>query len=172
MGIMTMILTVANQIFLVNADYTDKALARIDNDNGASLAIRRIGELSRGATAVLASQTINGILYTTSTDTLVLKLPTVDAAGNVDTTNSDYIAIYRDTTVVTDVYTDIEAAAGSAKPNGKKRLTGNNTLLAFSYNDPVPYDATRVSVFLVNQKAVRGTTATSKEWTSIFLRNH
>ncbi len=177
-GIMTIILVMINQIFTVDYDYTIKALARIDNDNGAILAMRRIGELTRGATAVLSSKTINGTLYTTSPTTLVLQMPSLDSSGNVISGCSDYLAIYRDVTVTTQIWTDIDinsvtcAGGTSVRVDGKKLLTGNNAALTFSYNNWQPYNATRISVFLVNQKTVRTTTLTTKTWTSIFLRNH
>jgi hypothetical protein len=171
-GIMIMLLLVVDRIFLVNEDYMAKTLARIDNDNGAVIAIGRLGELSRGATAILTSETINGTLYTTSPDVLVLQIPTLDGSGNIVANSSDYVAFYRNPIDSTQIYTDTAVAAGSARQSGKKLLTDDNALLTFSYNNPLPSNATRVSVFLVNQQTVRGVTITTKEWTSIFLRNH
>ncbi len=178
MGIMMIIMVMINDIFRVDYDYTVKALARIDNDNGATFAMRRMGELTRGATNVLSSKTINGTLYTTSPTTLVLQMPSLDSSGNVISGCSDYIAIYRHATSTTQIWTDTDinnvtcSAGTSVRVDGKKLLTGNNNTLTFSYNNWHPYNATRISVFLVNQKTVRGTTMTTKTWTSIFLRNH
>jgi hypothetical protein len=177
-GIMTIVMVMINDIFRVEYDYTVKALARIDNDNGAVMAVRRMGELARGSTAVLSSKTINGTLYTTSTNALVLQVPSIDSTGNIISGCSDYVAIYRHATRTTEIWTDIDinnvtcAAGTSVRPDGQRLLTGNNSTLTFSYNNWHPYSATRVSVFLVNQKTVRSATLTTKTWTSIFLRNH
>jgi len=178
LGIITMILVMINDIFIVNYDFTVKALARIDNDNGAILATKRLGELARGATAVLSSKVVNGTLYTTGTHELVLQVPSLDGAGNIIAGCSDYVAVYRHATLTTEVWTDIDtdsvtcAGGTSARVDGKHVLTANNTTLTFSYNDPDPYDATRISVFLVNSQTVREATLTTKTWTSIFMRNH
>lgn len=178
MFIITIIMMVLNEIFIVNYDFTVKALARVDNDNGAILATRRLGELTRGATAVLSSKTINSTLYTTGTNVLVLQVPALDSAGNIIAGCSDYVAIYRSGSDPTEVWTDIDVndvpcyGGTSVRLDGKKLLTANNTTLTFSYNNSHPYDADRISVFLVNEQTVRGTTVTTKMWTSIFMRNH
>lgn len=178
LGIVTMILVIMNDIFIINYDFTVKALARVDNDNGAILATRRLGELTRGATAVLSSKTINGTLYTTSTTTLVLQVPSLNSAGDIITGCSDYVAVYRHADVATEVWTDTDinsvacAAGTSVRLDGQKLLTANNDTLTFSYNDWHPYDATRISVFLVNSQTVRGIPVVTKMWTSIFMRNH
>jgi hypothetical protein len=172
-AIMAIIMIVVDQVFIVNQDILAKQLVRADNDNGAVSAIKRLGELTRGASAVLVSYTINGTNYITSPTTLVIRIPSVNSSGNiVSSTSYDYLAVYRDSTDSTKIYTDTQTATGSARVSGQHLLTAYNSILTFSYNNSSTPQATRVSVYLVNQQTVRSTTQTTKAWTSIFLRNY
>lgn len=170
-GIMTMVLVMVADVFAVNNNLVALSLGRADNDNGAVLALKRLGELARGAGGVVSSQTINGTAYVSSSTVLVLKLPTIDPSNNIISGSYDYIAFYRDSTDATKIYTDLAPAAGSVRVSGKKLLTAYNQTLAFSYNNAAISQATRVSVFIVNQQTVRLKMLTTRAWTSIFLRN-
>lgn len=171
-GIMSIIMVVVSQIFVVNNELVAKSLARADNDNGATFAIRRIGELSRGASTVMASHIINGTTYTSGTNVLVLVMPSVDSSGNIIVASYDYIAFYRDAVATTKIFTDTDAAVGSVRVDGSKLLTAYNDTLAFSYNARDISEATRISVFVINTQTVRGQVLSTKAWTSIFLRNN
>lgn len=170
-GIMTIVLVMVDQIFAVSYDVYVKQAARSENENGAVLAARTISELARGADQVLASKTVNGTAYTTSSDALVIETPTLDSSNNLVAGSHDYIAIYRDGTVTTEIWSDTEPAAGSKRVSGKKRITANNTLLKFRFNDPDVTNASRVSMYVVNTQTKRSTTLTTKAWISMFMRN-
>src|SRR3990172_7554383 len=81
-GIMTVVLLIVTQIFIINYDVVLKQTSRIDNDLGAVFAVRRISDATRGASAVVASRTINGTAYTTGASTLILELPGLDVSSN------------------------------------------------------------------------------------------
>ena len=171
LGIMAIILVMVDQTFLVNQDVLAKQLAKIDADTGAVLALKRFSDASKGAIAVMSSRTINGTVYTSSASTLVLKLPSIDSSGNIIGSTYDYVAVYRDGTETTKIFTDTQIGTGSVRANGKKLVTQYNTTFTFSYNSFDITQATRVSLFLINTQTARGTTLISKDWTSIFLRN-
>lgn len=171
-GVMTIIMVVVSQVFVVNGRLMATTIARVDDENGATVAIRKIGDLTRGASEIVASKDMNGTIYTTGASTLVLKIPSVDASGAIVTSSYDYVAFYRHATKTSEIWTDTYAATGSARKDGQKRLTAYNSILTFSYNDYAPTKANRVSVFLVNSQKVHGQTLTTKAWTSIFLRNN
>lgn len=170
-GIMVIMIVVVDQIFSANYDLLTRQLVRIENDNGATLAIRRIGELVRGATTVVASGDVNGTTYASDASTLVLQMPSLDANGNIIAAQYDHIAVYRDTTVTEKIMTDTETGTGSVRASGQHPLTDNNQVLTFSYDAASPEEAARVSVFLVNAKTVRGAEIESKAWTASYLRN-
>jgi hypothetical protein len=170
-GVMTVLLLIVTQMFILNYDIVEKQTGRANNDTGAVLAARSISDTTRGATAVLASRTINGTLYASSSSTLVLQLPTVNVSGNIVAGSSDYVAFYRDPVETTKVFIDLEAAGSSARGSGKRVLTNHNLTLLFRYNDSDITKATKVSVFLQNQQTIRGLTLNTKGWTALFLRN-
>lgn len=170
-GIMMVVLMIVNQIFVSGYGLFVKQSARTDVENGVVLAARAIAETTRGATEVEVSSVINGTTYTTGTNVLVLKVPSIDSSDNVIAANYDHIAVYRDATDTTAIKTDTQISGASQRPSGKKIITKYNSILAFRYNDPTPADATRVQVYLRNALTTRSTTVTAKAWTAIFLRN-
>lgn len=170
-GIMAVLLVIVAQIFALNYDVYAKQTARLDADTGAVFAARNLSDLARGASKVMASQIINSTLYTTSADEIVLRVPSLDASGDIIDATFDYIAIYRDATDTSKIFADTEIGVGSTRINGKKLVTAYNGTMGFRYNAPDETDATRVGVFMINTQTIRGSTFRSKAWTSLFLRN-
>jgi len=170
-GIMTLVLLIVTQIFIINYDVALKQTSRIDNDVGAVFAVRRISDAARGAADVVASRTINGTAYTSSASSLVLQLPSLDSSYNVIAGTYDYIAFYRDATATTKVFTDTEPGSGSIRVGGKRLMSAYNQTMTFRYNNAAISSADRVSVYLVNQQTVKGAQFTTRAWTSLFLRN-
>lgn len=170
-GIMAVLLVIVAQIFALNYDIYAKQTARLDADTGAVFAARNISDLTRGASKVMASHTINSTLYTTSHDELVLRVPSVDTNGDIIDAIFDYIAIYRDVTDTSKIFADTEIGAGSTRINGTKLITAYNGTMEFRYDAPDETDATRVGIFIINTQTVRGSTFRSKAWTSLLLRN-
>lgn len=170
-GVMAILLVIVAQIFALNYDVYAKQTARLDADTGAVFAARKISDFTRGASKVLATQNINGTWYTTSQDELVLRVPSIDANRDIIDATFDYIAIYRDATDTSKIFADTEIGTGSSRANGTKLITAHNGTMKFRYNAPDETDATRVSVFMINTKTVRGSTISSRAWTSLLLRN-
>ena len=170
-GIMTVVLVIVAQIFILSYDVVLKQTGRVDNDVGAIFAVRRISDAARGASAVVANRTINGTAYTTSVSTLILELPSLDSSSNIIANTYDYIAFYRSGAEPTKIFTDTEPGAGSVRLGGKRLMTAFNQTLAFRYNAVAAADADRVSVYLVNSQTIRLALFTTRAWTSLFLRN-
>lgn len=171
-GIMSVLMLVVTQIFLLNYEIVDKQSGRAANETGAILAAKTISQMTRGASAVEASHVFSGTTRTSSSTTLVLKMPSIDSSGNVLAATFDYVAIYRHTTNTDELHVAIDAATGSYRQDGSRRLTANNQTLTFFYNDPTLTETDRVSAYVVNSQTKRGTTLTTRGWTSIFLRNN
>ena len=172
LGIMTILLMTVNSIFTANSDLVARELRQADATIGAVQAVRTISELTRGASDIVANHDFNGTTYTTSSDTLVLKMPSLDINGNVLGAEYDYVAIYRGSGANADkIYSNVVVGLNSARPDGIKAISSYNESLIFRYNDPNMTAATRVSVFLSNVRTYRGSTIRAKAWTAIFLRN-
>lgn len=172
-GIMTLMLGVITSIFILNYDIVQKQSGRINTDTGATLAIKQIAEAARGATAVITTPTvIDGTSYSTSSTTLVIKTPSLDASKNIIAGQFDFIAIYRHPTETTKIFTAAALGTGSTRPSAAHLITAYNQTMYFRFNNPDPALADRVSMYLVNQQTVKGTTLTTKAWNSLFLRNY
>lgn len=170
--VMTVIMLLVTQIFALSYDVFYKQGARIEVATDAALAARAIAEAARGATRVVDAATINGTAYASSADTLVLELPSVDAASDIIVASFDMVAFTRDATDPSLLIVDTEAAAGSARVSGTRVLAEDATALVFRYNDPVITDATRVSALFKNERAVRGASFESTGWSALSLRNN
>ena len=135
LGVMTLILVMVIQIFMVSYDTYAKQSARANNDSGIMLATRTISETTRGALSILTNKTINGTNYTSSSDELVLALATIDENGNLIEDETDYVAYYRNDSNPNEILVDIESALGSYRTTGKKLVTDNNVILTFRYDN-------------------------------------
>ncbi|MFH1046981.1 MAG: hypothetical protein V1738_01660 [Patescibacteria group bacterium] len=171
LGVMTLLLVMVAQIFLVSYDAYAKQSARANNDAAAMLSARAIAEATRGAVEILASYSINGHTYTSSSDELVLRLPSIDADGNVMDGEYDYIAFYRDSTETEKIFSDIAPGASSYRFSGQKLMADHNAVFTLRYNSSNITEANRVSVYLKNQQIVRQADVATEAWSSIFLRN-
>lgn len=172
LGIMTILLMTVNSIFKANDDLVARELRQADTTVGAVQAVRTISEMTRGASDVVAEHDFNGTTHTTSSDTLVLQMPSLDINGSVLGGENDFVAVYRGSGADADkIYLNVVVGLNSARPSGIKALSRYNESLIFRYNDSDVTLANRVSVFLSNVRTYRGSTIRAKAWTAIFLRN-
>lgn len=171
LGIMTMVLVMVSEMFASGYNIYILQSARIGAEVGAVFAARAVSEATRDAMAVEASSTINGTLYTSDADTLVLKLPSIDSSNNVIAASYDYIAIFNDPSDSTLVKRATQITGASKRPTGTKLITTSNSVLRFRYNEPVITDSTRVQLYLKNVQTARATTINARAWTAIYLRN-
>ena len=124
--------------------------------------------VTQGAT-IEASRTMSGTLYTTDGDTVVVKIPSIDASGNVIAGTFDYFVYYLSSG---SVYQLIEAGAGSVRNAGSKVLGESIDLFTLTYNNADPAIAGSVAVDVQARVTTRGTSsATTRATDTIFLRN-
>ncbi len=170
-AVMAMLLLIITQIFALNYRILEQQAARADNETGAIITARTISQAARGAIAVVASYTIGGTLYTSSSTTLVVKMPALSSSGTVIVNAYDYMAFFRDPLKPAYIKVATEADAGSIRRSGSRLMTNYNQTLIFRYDNPDITKANRVSMYLVNSQVKRGQTYTTRAWTAIFLRN-
>ena len=129
-----------------------------------SLFTRNFGEAGMSASAVVASQTIGGNPYASSSSTIIFKIPAVDADGDLLANYYDYIVFYRSGS---NVFMETEAAFGSREKSGQKLLTSAAENLIFRYNTAAPADAGSVEAFLY----LKSESSQDLISTAVFLRN-
>ncbi|MEK9152239.1 MAG: hypothetical protein AAB692_02640, partial [Patescibacteria group bacterium] len=170
-GVMAIVLVMISQIFVASYNTFVQQTARTDNETGAIIAGRTMADYSRGASSIMASQTIGGTVYATGDEVLVLKMPSIDSAGNVIALSYDYAAFAKDPSDATRIMVHMLGASGSRRLTGDRLVSAYNDVLKFRYNNADPTLANRIQIYLVNKQTKRTTTVVTKSWTAIFLRN-
>ncbi len=170
-AVMGIIIAIVAQVFSVSLSLVTRQMRRSDTAINAALAMRNFSDLTRGAAGIMASHDFSGTVRDSDGDSLVLNLPAVDGTGLMLVGLTDYIAFYRDPVDPTKILYDIAPATGSYRLAGTRVLTSFNDAFILRYNNPVPADASRVSVYLENSRSVRDDDVKTAAWTSIFLRN-
>lgn len=120
------------------------------------------------AKRVVASHTFSGTVYNSGTTTAIFELPAIDASGAIIANTYDYIGI---ATSSTNAYRLVDAAAGSARVSGQKKLTGNLNAISFIY-DNVDFTLVKsVTVDATTTAIVREQTAQTHLREHVYLRN-
>jgi len=120
------------------------------------------------ARQVVATHSFSGMSYDSSTTTAIFELPAVDASGTIIGGTYDYIGIHASGTVA---YRLVDAAPGSARVPGEKRLTNVLDALSFSYDSQSFPSVTSVFVEATTSAIVRDETIQTHLREHIYLRN-
>lgn len=167
-GILGLMLTaIVSMIFAYMRSF-DTQQASVEVGYTAAALVNAVEESVLQANSVLVSQTISGTLYTTSSTTLVLRLPSIDGSGGVISGSYDYVAFYASGT---DAYRIVSAAGGSVRTAGTKRLTTKLQMLGFTYDTGNISDASAVTVNVRTQAVTRARTVQYQLIQQVYLRN-
>lgn len=142
--------------------------ASIDVALGGSSIMNAVRTAGLQAKRVIASRTFSGVSYDSGTTTAIFELPAVDASGAIVPGAYDYIGIYASST---GAYRLVEAAVGSARISGEKRLTDVLGALSFTYDNPDFPSVTSLTVDATTSATVRGEVTHTHLREHIYLRN-
>lgn len=129
-----------------------------------SIFIKNIMEAAESASGIAAARSFGGIARASSSSTVILELPAVDANGNILPEKFDYEVFYREGNKV---FAETSADAASSRKNLKRRLSDTAKNLIFQYNSALPQDATVVTPLLYLANGNSG----EKIQISVHLRN-
>lgn len=148
--------SILGAIFIAQGRYLAIQNAVSDTQYAAFQVVDTFGLYASSATSVVDSQTINGRAYTSGTSTVVLKLPSIDAGGNLIGNTFDYVAfgLYQDD--ATRFMFDIDAATGSDRLNGQFIKASLVDKLIFRYNATMPADADAIDLYVRTTENARG----------------
>jgi len=141
-AISTIALLALINLFLIFNSIYGYQRAFIATAGSAGSAISALEAAVLPAERVLALRSFSGTTYTSTTTSLVLELPAVDASGNLILGAKDYIAFYVSSTTL---YHLIEADAGSVRLSGVTTLSTTLSSLSFSYDNADFAQVTRVT---------------------------
>lgn len=156
-------------IFYVGYNQSLSFLTASENVNASAGAV--VADMSstiRLADQVLSSHNFSGTIYTTSSTTLVIELPTIDAAGTIQATKHDYVAYFMSGGIIKKI-TDADAL--SSRKTGIHVLSNVGTYLSFGLDTWVVANALVVTVDVRTSATVRSQTSQSQITQQIYLRN-
>jgi prepilin-type N-terminal cleavage/methylation domain-containing protein len=127
-----------------------------------------ISENTSQAYRVLASQTVNGTLYASGANTLVLQMPSIDAGSNVLPGKWDYIVFY---VSGNDLFQVTAKDALSSRVAGTRKLSDVLHSIEFTFNSNDFTLVNRVSVNLQTRTQVRDQLISQQLQQNIYLKN-
>jgi prepilin-type N-terminal cleavage/methylation domain-containing protein len=144
-------------------------VAVIRSTSSSRKVMQTIEPLVMSSHRILASYTVNGTLYISDSDTIVLQLPSYDSSDNTIANTWDYAAIYLSGA---ELWVTIEADGASERESGTNRITDLLTSFSVTYSN---VDFTQVrwaNVTLQSQVVVRQITFSSRAQQQFTLRNY
>lgn len=117
---------------------------------------------------VVAAHAFSGTNYDSSTTTVIFEIPAIDASGSVIAGTYDYVGIHASSTAV---YRFVDAAPGSSRVSGEKRLTNVLGALSFGYDTQSFPSVTNVAVDATTTATVREELIQSHLREHVYLRN-
>lgn len=163
-GVLFFILVSGQRIFIIGS--TSSELHR-----NARQALDWIAKNTKSATRLMASQSINGDTYSTSSDELVLEIPSIDENNdiiNIDTT-FDYVAFHLNDADNTKLEMAIESN-GAGRTSGTRVIASNVASISFSWGADIG-SATSVTANLTTSKNLSDKTVSKTLSSVIKLRN-
>lgn len=142
--------------------------ATIDVNVSANRVVNTIAPLVLQANAVATSYTLSGTTYTTSSTTLVLELPSIDASGAIISGAYDYAIFYASSS---QAYERIVVSASSNRAAATKTLGTAIKSLSFTYDSVDVTSATSVTVDVRTEKVTRQETVSAHLTNQTHLRN-
>ncbi len=120
------------------------------------------------AESVVAAHSFSGVNYDSGATTAIFKLPSLDATGAIIDGAYDYVGIYASGE---SAYRLIDAAPGSVRVSGQKRLSGMLDALSFAYDSPVFSSVTSVTIDATTSVMIRGEAVRTHLRERIYLKN-
>ena len=133
--------------------------------------IYRISSNIQQSSQILADAIISGTTYTTSSTVLVLKIPTVNSAGQIISGSYDTVVYRRNPSDLSELQEITDAETGSTRFDGTHIIARFVTNLLFRYNNSDYSSASTATVFLKTGTTVRGVLKESANQTTVRLRN-
>ncbi len=171
LAIASIVMLIITQIFISQTQVYDRETGQADIELYAKSALNALTSNSISALEVTDTHTFGGTSYASSSSTLILTLPSIDANQTMIANKSDYVVFYLSAANPAMLYMKIDADVSSSRKSTTKLLASFVEGLNFRYNVAIPTDATKVEVALNLSKVVRGVTHTTQASTAIFLKN-
>jgi prepilin-type N-terminal cleavage/methylation domain-containing protein len=169
-GLTAILVTLGASIFLSNNLFYEFQGGKIEINNSAREAADKIDEFGREAIAVEASHTYLSTTHTTDADTMVFRLPALDAQNDIIEDIFDYVVVTASSTVPERLELYVDADPLSARPERELLLSDNLADFNIVYDDPDPALA-RVITFDLTLTGTGRNPASDTVYGRVTLRN-
>lgn len=145
--------------------------AEVASEGSARRIVNRVTELVRTSESVLSSYDFGGTVHSSGSDTLVLRLPTVDSSDQILTNTFDYVVYYLDPSDNTKLFEKMEADGQSQRGSVTRLLSESIDNVLFTY-DNVDFDkVSEVGLAIETLETFKNTVATTTLDILVKLRN-
>ncbi len=161
------LIALVNMFFVFNSIYGYQQ-AFIATAGSAGRALSALEASVLPAETVVASHSFSGTIYTSTTTTLVLSLPSVDGTGTIVSGAKDYVAFYASST---ELFRLVLADARSTRQSGSTRLSATLDALSFTYDNADFTKVTNVIADVQTRAQYKQQTARAHVREQMYLRN-
>lgn len=169
--VLVIFLVVTAQLFIASNRIVQSqgAVSRLQTD--AIAASSTMTTMIQHAESILQSQKIQGVSYTTSQDTVVLRVPAIDSSQQILSGIYDFAVFYRDPLDPPKLFLGVEADSRSFRKNQTRLLTDVVKKLIFHYNETIPSQGNLIRFYFELEKNVGRSIESYRVQSSTRLRN-
>ncbi len=169
MGLLVLMLVGLMALFTSHNKIYNYETALIKATGSARTVMNEISKHALQGYRVVASQTVNGTAYTSSSTTVIFQIPTFNSSGTAIANTYDYAAFSLSGNTLTE---DFQSGAGGTKPSITKALSSSVSALTITYDNATWTAVKKVSVDLTTSETYRAQTITQRLNEQYRLRNY
>lgn len=171
MAVLIITVVVLAEIYLGQSLFFQREQARVEVALATTRALTDLARQAREGFAVVASSTFDSVAYASGSQELILKLPALDAQGQIIAGDFDYVVYYRDQQNPAKLMKKTAVAPASSRPAAFKSLNDYVSGLNFSYDNVDFSQVKTIEVFLSSARTVGGMNFQASSTVRALLRN-
>lgn len=158
MAISAIMFTILGSVFIAQSRFVAVHDAISETQLGSFNALDATGLYTASAKQIIASATLNGTAYTTSTELVILEIPAIDSNDDIIDATYDYVAIGLDPSATNTFIIDFDAHVSSDRRDLSRKITSLVEEVIFRYNTVNTTDANTIDLFVKTSRETRGIT--------------
>ena len=170
-GILVVIMIVLAEIYIGQTVFFQREEARVEVALQNTRTLADMMAQIREAKAVIASQTLDSVVYQSGPEQLVLQLFSLDAAKQPLPNNFDYAVYFRDPSNSSILMKKVAIDPASSRQPTVRNLDDFAQNLLFSYDNPNFEDVKTVEIYLSSRKISGGINFNASSTARAVLRN-
>lgn len=170
-AVLATVAVILAEIFLGQIVFFQREQARVELALAATRALTDLVSQGREGFGAVAASTFDSVTYVSGPQELILKLPALDAQGQIIVGEFDYVVYYRDQSNPAKLMKKTVAAPASSRPAVLKCLASDVSGLNFLYDSPDFSQVRVIEAYLSSARNVGGTIYQASSTVRAVLRN-